>query len=90
MESTKSENISSVITFYGEHGSSIRDEDNVSQKVVKIRNGPECRRTTSARERGYSCPGGDRQSTRQNRTTVNGSSLQSSYFLMMAGPGRRT
>lgn len=37
-----------------------------------------------ARERGYGdCPGARR--TRQNRTTVNGSSLQSSYFLMMAG-----
>lgn len=32
------------------HGSSIRDEDNVAQKVVKIRNGPEYQRT-SARER---------------------------------------
>lgn len=32
------------------------------------------------------CVQSERTGTRQNRTTVNGSSLQSSYFLMMAGP----
>lgn len=70
--------------------SSIRDEDNIVTrlKALKIRDGPPNAGEQRARVRGYSCPGDRRTSTRQNRTTVNGSSLQSSYFLMMAGPGR--